>query len=695
MDAPTPRPSAEPSGTPVVEPTAPSAVRDAWRDLPPLRPSSPAIELTAPVQRLAATMTSTQHPGVTQDELGHSRAADGPAGTVAGLLKPRAATHRERTESDALIYATTAPEPVAGASAVPLRRTQRPVVATAEHPRQAAGPPSGAPAAPVEPKEPHAPPAPSPAVRVPVDPPSWAAPAVPVAGAQLMPASTELPTVAVRPLRARERAASAVPPREPTPLPVAVPDASQPIQVRDAATAPMAAATSPPPASPRDPAPESSPAPEPPGSAVRPAVERSPLVGSTRIVRRIGEPLRERPAGMVATAAWATRDAAQPPLAVPASIARLAEVGPVPPRPSLPEPGVVPARSPRAVASVDVPSTGHGHGADTAAAPLPTRPLVGSRPSIQRLADGPARATGLATGPTRAAPDGDEPVPVRWDPIAEHRAQRAPEGVPADLRDELEPVLGTSLSDVKVHRDAETGEAARHLSAKAFTAGGEVFLPDWHGSTSGGEARTILAHELTHVAQQRRLGPSLPDEESASGATLESEARAVAGQGPVVPTRPVASSESTPGPQRFPGERPSQPVRALPHRSHGSSPGSAMSPMEVVARVQAAAAEAGIATVPPTAAAPHHSGSTLSSAIASAGPSGSLAPGTVQRLDEADASPEPTTTSSSVVAPTPDSTDDPAQLDELARRLYPRFRTRLRQELLADRERSGRLFDVR
>jgi hypothetical protein len=40
-------------------------------------------------------------------------------------------------------------------------------------------------------------------------------------------------------------------------------------------------------------------------------------------------------------------------------------------------------------------------------------------------------------------------------------------------------------------------------------------------------------------------------------------------------------------------------------------------------------------------------------------------------------------------------TENPAQLDELARRLYPRFRTRLRQDLLADRERSGRLFDVR
>jgi hypothetical protein len=35
------------------------------------------------------------------------------------------------------------------------------------------------------------------------------------------------------------------------------------------------------------------------------------------------------------------------------------------------------------------------------------------------------------------------------------------------------------------------------------------------------------------------------------------------------------------------------------------------------------------------------------------------------------------------------------ELDELARVLYPKFRSRLRHELLADRERAGRLFDVK
>ncbi|MGZ4772169.1 MAG: hypothetical protein ACXV3B_05750, partial [Ilumatobacteraceae bacterium] len=38
---------------------------------------------------------------------------------------------------------------------------------------------------------------------------------------------------------------------------------------------------------------------------------------------------------------------------------------------------------------------------------------------------------------------------------------------------------------------------------------------------------------------------------------------------------------------------------------------------------------------------------------------------------------------------------DPYALDELANRLYPNIRTRLRQELLIDRERAGLLADFR
>jgi hypothetical protein len=39
--------------------------------------------------------------------------------------------------------------------------------------------------------------------------------------------------------------------------------------------------------------------------------------------------------------------------------------------------------------------------------------------------------------------------------------------------------------------------------------------------------------------------------------------------------------------------------------------------------------------------------------------------------------------------------DDPDGLDELATRLYQRLRSRLRLELIVDRERAGRLTDFR
>ena len=286
--------------------------------------------------------------------------------------------------------------------------------------------------------------------------------------------------------------------------------------------------------------------------------------------------------------------------------------------------------------------------------------------------------------------------------------QRAPEGVPADLRAELEPMLDTPLTDVKVHRDADTGEAARQLSAKAFTAGGEVFLPDWHGPTSGGEARAILTHELTHVAQQRHLGSSLPAEDSPDGAALETEARAVAGQGPPVPTRPVAAG--APAAQRLSATQPAPPARNLPHRE----PSGGMAPVEIAARVQAAAVAAGIGTSPllvhsrpavGAPAAPTLSPTTPAATPATAPPPTASVPLATQRLpDDASSAQNVTTSTSSSTSSTPADTgvtgatgvtENPAQLDELARRLYPRFRTRLRQDLLADRERSGRLFDVR
>lgn len=83
-----------------------------------------------------------------------------------------------------------------------------------------------------------------------------------------------------------------------------------------------------------------------------------------------------------------------------------------------------------------------------------------------------------------------------------------------------------AASQVRIRRGSEANELAGALDARAFTHAGEIYLPDSHGPLSGPKAQSLLAHEMTHVAQQRRLGLGLPHEDSAQGQQLEAQAAA-------------------------------------------------------------------------------------------------------------------------------------------------------------------------
>jgi Domain of unknown function (DUF4157) len=76
-------------------------------------------------------------------------------------------------------------------------------------------------------------------------------------------------------------------------------------------------------------------------------------------------------------------------------------------------------------------------------------------------------------------------------------------GTPLDLavRDRIEPHLGVDLSDVRVRRDPHAAAAARDLRARAFTSGATIFV----GGESSPLDLGLIAHEATHVAQQRAV----------------------------------------------------------------------------------------------------------------------------------------------------------------------------------------------
>jgi hypothetical protein len=95
-------------------------------------------------------------------------------------------------------------------------------------------------------------------------------------------------------------------------------------------------------------------------------------------------------------------------------------------------------------------------------------------------------------------------------------------------RDAMSASLGESLADVRVHADAGAAALARSVSARAFTTGTDVYFGagEYRPGTSAG--RQLLAHELTHVVQQRGAPTSGPLTVSEPGDSLEREAEATA-----------------------------------------------------------------------------------------------------------------------------------------------------------------------
>ena len=99
-------------------------------------------------------------------------------------------------------------------------------------------------------------------------------------------------------------------------------------------------------------------------------------------------------------------------------------------------------------------------------------------------------------------------------------------GAPLDdgTRSSMEHAFGTDLKDVRVHTDSEADSLNRSISARAFTTGSDIFFrkdasPGDHG---------LLAHELTHVVQQRSMSGGSGMKVGPAGDANEQEADSVA-----------------------------------------------------------------------------------------------------------------------------------------------------------------------
>lgn len=148
-----------------------------------------------------------------------------------------------------------------------------------------------------------------------------------------------------------------------------------------------------------------------------------------------------------------------------------------------------------------------------------------SEPEADRVAREMARRMGASAKQSEgaAAPSltikGDRPpasaeggIPVSSSIESALRNERGNgQALPRNLRWSLEQAFDADFAGVKIHTDSAADALSRSLQARAFTTGQDVFFRWGEYSPENHSGRELLAHELTHVAQQNpRLLRAVP-----------------------------------------------------------------------------------------------------------------------------------------------------------------------------------------
>jgi hypothetical protein len=122
----------------------------------------------------------------------------------------------------------------------------------------------------------------------------------------------------------------------------------------------------------------------------------------------------------------------------------------------------------------------------------------------------PARAAALSGAPVFDEADSAE---------RDVRQVMATPASPLDARTRsfFEHRWGAQLGGVRVHTGPDAARSASALGAHAYTVGEDIVFGDADYRPGSEHGRRLLAHELTHVLQQRAAGPALQRNEKDEG----------------------------------------------------------------------------------------------------------------------------------------------------------------------------------
>jgi len=306
----------------------------------------------------------------------------------------------------------------------------------------------------------------------------------------------------------------------------------------------------------------------------------------------------------------------------------------------------------------------------------------------------PASAATAVVG-LSASPSRGEGVPlaplVGARPLRPTALQRTPEAGRVDLREPIGGFVGSDPTDERADPIAQRIGFAEPLGPEPLTPSDDNRLPSSHGSFGTVPTRSLLLPELTHVSPQPRYGPTLPDSSVAVGRRLQVQMQSEPSLGRRLPVQ--TQSEPSLG-RRLPVQTQSEPSfgRRLQVQTQSEPSLGWRLPVQTYSEPSLGrAAELPLAPV--------------QRAAAQAAPE-PFEPGGESSFDVVQGqwpdSQSPVAGSAPTRAPSPaegpalaSHTAPETDMDELAGKLYDKIRTRLKSELLVDRERAGFLTDLR
>ena len=95
--------------------------------------------------------------------------------------------------------------------------------------------------------------------------------------------------------------------------------------------------------------------------------------------------------------------------------------------------------------------------------------------------------------------DGDGQASPVHDVVGRGGGQRLDDG----LRGSMESKFGEDFGDVRLHTDAQASASAESVGANAYTVGNDIVFRSGHFDAASQTGQRTIAHELSHVVQQR------------------------------------------------------------------------------------------------------------------------------------------------------------------------------------------------